>query len=273
MGKEIFNETISTYPVQITFMSTYIFRVWLLFIAGLGVCNASYADDFSIDNRVYSGEKKEPASHSLTVFHKAIVYDFLKDPAETIIFDKAAGRFSILDESRRIRTELSTAEVDSFTRKLKELAGKQQDPLTQFFSDPEFQEHFDSSRGELTLASPMVEYKSIITAAENPAVAAQYREFSDWYVKLNSVLTPGSRPPFSRLKLNEAIAAHEAIARQVTLTVTLPKQENSRPTSIRSEHILSLTLTPADLEHIKHARQSMTDYKLVSFDTYFKAKR
>jgi hypothetical protein len=253
-------------------MRANLFRISFFLLAGLGVCTVSQAADFRVDNRVYSGESKEPVSRSCTVFHQAAVYDFLQNPAETIIFDKGSGRFVILDDTRQIRTELSTNKLDDFTQKLKVLAVKGQDPLMQFLAEPIFEERYDPSRSELILSSDLVNYRVITSPAENAAVASQYREFSDWYARLNAILIPGSRPPFARMKLNEALARREDIAREVTLTITVTQDGKRRPATVRSEHLLGITLAPADMERIEHARKSMTSYKLVSFDKYRQAK-
>jgi hypothetical protein len=235
------------------------------------MCVVASAADFRVENRVYSGNKKEPDSQSTTIFHNAFVYDFLQNPAETIIFDKTAGRFVILDEVRQIRTELGTKKLEDFTQKLKDRAVKGQDPLLQFLAEPSFEERYDPTRRELILFSDLVNYKAIVTSADNSLVS-QYREFSDWYARLNALPIFGSRPPFARLKLNEALARREAVAREVTLTISVVKDGKTQPATVRSEHLLSLTLAPADMERIDRARKSMTAYKAVSFDQYRQAK-
>ena len=45
-------------------------------------------EDFRVDNAVFAGDKKEPISRSVTIFHDGIVYDCMKTPAETVVFDK-----------------------------------------------------------------------------------------------------------------------------------------------------------------------------------------
>jgi hypothetical protein len=253
-------------------MHTKILKICLFLLTGPGLCAVALAADFRVDNRVYSGDGKEPVSQSSTVFHQAVVYDFLQNPSETIFFDKAFGRFAILDDTRQIRTELSTNELERFTQEMKERAVKRKDPLMQFLAEPIFEERYDSASRELILYSDLVNYKVITTSVDNVAVASQYREFSDWYARLNAILIPGSRPPFARMKLNEALAKHEAIAREVTLTITVVKDGKRQPATVRSEHLLSLTLAPADMEHIERARKSMASFKLVSFDKYRQAK-
>ncbi|MGA2063004.1 MAG: hypothetical protein ABSG67_21230 [Thermoguttaceae bacterium] len=252
-------------------MHSWFFRICFFLFIATGVCAVTSAADFRVENRVYSGNKKEPDSQSTTLFHRAFVYDFLQNPAETIVFDKTAGRFVILDDVRQIRTELGTKELENFTQNMKDRAVKVQDPLMQFLADPSFEERYDPSRRELILFSDLVNYRAIVTSADN-AVVSQYREFSDWYARLNAILISGSRPPFARLKLNEALARREGVAREVTLTITVVKDGKTQPATVHSEHLLSLTLAPTDMERIDRARKSMTAYKPVSFDQYRQAK-
>jgi hypothetical protein len=255
-------------------MNTGMLRVMSLLLAALGVFAGQCArcespdQDFRVENRVYSGDSTTPASQSCTIFYQGAVYDFLEKPAETVIFDKTAARFFILDDGRRVRTELSTARLDSFAQQLHDRALKGSDALMRFFAEPAFDQRFDATRRELILCSDLVTYKVIAVSAENAALAAQYREFSDWYARLNAMLVPGSRPPFARLKLNEALAEREAVARKVTLTITTVKNGKRQTASMRSEHLLSPALLPADMERIERARQAVTAYKLVTFDKY-----
>jgi hypothetical protein len=248
-------------------------RVWFVMLTAIVISRSAGAVDFCVENRVYSGDQKEAISQSLTIFYEDSVYDFLQEPAETVVFDKAAARFTILDGTRQIRTELTTALLDSFMRKLRERAAKNQDPLARFFADPVFEELYDAFRGELKLQSPWVNYRVMVAAADSPAVAAQYREFSDRSAELNAILNPGSRPPFARLKLNDALSSHECVPREVILAITSSNDQNRAAEKVRSVHSFSSTLTPAQMQRIELARQAMAKYKLMGFDQYYRSKR
>ena len=124
------------------------------------------------------------------------------------------------------------------------MIAKKPDALIQFMADPKFQERYDESAGKLTLSSPLVTYAIILAAGPNEAAAGQYREFSDWYARLNVQLTPGALPPFARLAVNAAVAKRKAIASQVTLTIASPK--SGRRQTIRSTHRVVRPLTAAD---------------------------
>jgi len=52
------------------------------------------------------------------------------------MFDKARGRFTIMDLQRKVRTEVATDEVLKFTQQLRNWAGQHEDPLLKFCSAP-----------------------------------------------------------------------------------------------------------------------------------------
>jgi hypothetical protein len=147
---------------------------------------------------------------------------------------------------------------------------KKPDALIQFMAAPKFEENFDESSGKLTLSSPLVTYTLVLSPGHNEGPAGQYRDFSDWYARLNLLLTPGALPPFARLAVNEAVAKRKAIASQVTLTIKSPK--SGKRQMIRSTHRVVRPLTAADLEQVSRIKKAMTDFKPVEFEKYRKGE-
>jgi hypothetical protein len=229
------------------------------------------ADDFRVDNAVFTGGQKEPSSQSATIFHEGVVYDCMKTPAETVVFSPAAGKFILLNQANQTRAELATGDVTAFINRLQVRAAANPDPVVKFLADPKFQERFDEAAGELTLGSSLVSYRLVLSTGESAAAAQQYREFSDWYARLNALLSPGSRPPFGRLAVNAAVANRKAIASQVILAVASGKA-GGQPTTIRSTHQVVRPLTQADLDHVAKIRKAISDFKLVSFEKYRKSE-
>ena len=228
------------------------------------------AEDFKVENSVYTGDEQEPASRTITYFKGEVVFDSMKAPAEVAIFEKSADRFVLLDVSRRVRTQLSTKQIAAFTQRLKELAARNVDPLIKFSAEPAFQEHFDAAANELTFSSQWLNYRVVLQTEANQEVVAHYREFCDWDARLNA-LDAGMLPPFGRLQVNAAIAQRRA-GREVFLTITSPKA-GQPPTKIRSEHHLVRPLTAGDLSEIARLRAWLGEFKLVRFDEYRKAER
>lgn len=240
------------------------------FAAAAGQAQPTLAEDFRVDNAVYSGDEKEPTNRSTTIFREGVVYDCLTNPAETVVFDKAAGRFVLLNVMHRKRSELTTTEVTAVIDRLQSVAAKSKDPLVKFLAEPKFQERVDDAAGELTLTSPLVSYRLVLSHEPSPDLVGQYHEFCDWYARLNSLLVPGSRPPFGRLMVNAALAQRQATASQVVLTVTSGKGQKPSRTTIRSEHKVVRPLGPADLDRVTQIRECLGSFNLVSFEEYRK---
>jgi hypothetical protein len=231
---------------------------------------AAHADDFRVENRVYAGGSKMPQTHGTTIFSGGLVYDFLDEPAEVVVLDVAAGKFSLLDVHRKVRTVLPTADVETFVGRIKRRAAEHKDPLLHFLANPSFDEAFDPKSDALTLKSEWVTYRAELRPTE-PIIAKQYRGFSDWEVRLNTVLSASAPPPFARLVLNEAIARHDAVAKSVRRTQS--SKSGSPPTTIRSEHELSPRLSATDRERVARAGEWLRTFPAVAFDQYRKGLR
>ena len=168
------------------------------------------AADFRVDNTVFVEGQSQPQSQGVTIFHEGLVYDFLNEPAEVIVFDKAHRRFTLLDLGRRVRSEISTDDVQAFVDRAKQRLSGHRNPNIRWLADPSFEESFDHASPELTLKSTSITYQARVQATD-AAMAAQYREFSDWYAKFNHTLNPKSWPPFARMMLNEAIQRRQGV--------------------------------------------------------------
>lgn len=234
------------------------------------MAGSASAEDFRVENRVYVADQKEPLSRSTTIFHGNMVYDCLTAPAETVVFDKAAGRYILLSLTRQMRCELSAGDVASWVDYLRSHAAKSKDPVARFMADPKFDEHSDNG-DELTLSSPLVTYRVTMSRETDPNLVGQYRDSCDGYARLNALLTPGSLPPLGRLMLNAALAQRQATASRTVLTIASGKGRKQK-TVIRSEHELVRPLEDADLQRVAQTREFMDVFKLVSFDEYRKSE-
>ncbi len=169
-----------------------------------GLSQTAAGEEFRIESKVFTGKEEAPTSESLTLFDDGRAYDFLTDPHEIIVFDVAHGRVVLLDPERKLCTELTTDKLNDFVNQIRVRAARQTDPLLKFAAEPKFDESKED-KGWLKFASPLITYRVHAVKAENSTVAKQYREFSDWSARLNSMLHPGSLPPFPRLAINSAL--------------------------------------------------------------------
>lgn len=226
-------------------------------------------EDFRIDNRVFATGQSRPDSESTTIFYGGLVYDFLAEPAEVVVFDKAGNRFVLLDLRRRVQTELTAEAVATFVAQIKEKTSGSSNPMVKFLGDPKFSEKFDQASSELTLESVWMTYR-VQLLPTSTTIAQQVRDFSDWSARVNAVLNPRSRPPFARLLVNDALAQRQAAAREVRLTLPAKKGAPSNRTTIRSQHELTLQLSPEDVNRVAKVRESMRTFESVAFEKYRK---
>jgi hypothetical protein len=234
------------------------------------VCAAGGDDGFRVESKVFLGTAKEPKAENTTIFSQGVIYDYLRSPAETIVLDPARGRFVLLDPNRRLRTELSTHEVVALAENLRQWASKQSDAFLKFLAAPRFDEQFDERTGEVVFQSPWITYRAATIEAENDAVAQQYREFSDWYARLNARLNPGYKLVFARLALNEAMHKRRQLPREITLTVQSKKALSFQKTVVRSEHQFVYHLVESDRDRIAQTGQFMAIFQPVDFTEYEK---
>ena len=191
-----------------------------------------------------------------------------------VILDKSASRFILLDLTRNVRAELTTADVSSFCDRMQQQAAKSPDPVVKFLAEPKFLERYDEAAHQVTLNSPWVNYRLLLAPEANKGTVEQYREFCDWYARLNALLVPEARLPFGRLAANAVLAERQAMPSKVFLAISSQKGLSAKHTrTIRSEHRLVQPLTPSDLERVAQLRTAAKEVKLVTFDQYRKADK
>jgi hypothetical protein len=226
------------------------------------------AEDFRVDNRVFLDNQKQPCVESTTIFFSGEVYDYLKTPPEITVFDKSNGRFVLLDTARRVKTEVKLDKVAALSEHVKTWALHQTDPLLSFLASPKLDQRYQAETGTLVLSSPLVTYEVATTAAGCEAVSTQYREFSDWYCQLNTLLNPGSRPPFARMVVSEALDSRQLFPREVRLTLQLGSGLLPKRITIRSQHRLVGRLVESDRDRVAQTGQYLAIFPSVPFDEY-----
>ena len=240
-------------------------------LLAVGLCargGVAEEEDFRIENKIYVDDEKEPRIRSTTIFHEGVVYDYLADPPEVTVFDGHHGRFVLLDLTRRVKTELTTERVVDFSRRLKEWTQQQSDPFLRFLAAPEFEEQYDESTRELSLTSPWMTYRLTTVDSESEGISRSYREFSDWYCRLNTFLNPGARPPFARMVVNAALAERRKLPREVHLSLSPKEGLLAKRLTVRSEHLVIRQLVESDRKRVAQTDQFMAMYATVDFEEY-----
>jgi hypothetical protein len=241
----------------------------LSIVLGVAAASPTQSADFRVENKVYIEGQAKPQSQGMTIFHDGLVYDFLADPPEIMVFDKPHGRFVLLDAGRRVQSEVATDDVKAFTdRAKKSLAKSKAPPQIHWLAEPAFDTTYDSATSLLTLRSEWLTYQ-VVLLPTGPEAAAQYREFSDWDAQFNHVINPQSRPPFPRMMLNAELERNHGIAKEVQLTTTFFTQT---PTKITSRHELAGQLDASDMKRVAEAREDMKSFQHVALKDYVQRK-
>jgi hypothetical protein len=225
------------------------------------------ADDFRIDSRVFAGKEPKPVSENTTLFHVGVVYDYI--PGKNVaVFDKPRGRFVLLDRQRHVKAEVTIAQLETFCDRLQQMAAADSNPFVRFVAEPHFASVMDDASSELVLSSPHMTYRLKTTKGESPEACQQYREFSDWYARLNVMMNPLSTPPFPRLAVNEELCQRGLLAEQVQLTVPQQSALRGHTVALRSEHHIAWRLLQSDLDQINETTNQLTAFKPVGLDEY-----
>lgn len=240
-------------------------------IVCLVVVGSAVAADFRISSHVYVGDKKEAVSSNVTLFRAGIVYDYLSEPESITIFDPLRGRFVLIDPVEQIQCEVPTTEVGTFNDELRQRASGSKDPLLQFMANPQFKV-VTPQPGVVHLAGPQMNYRMLVQRVQDQGALRQYVEFSDWYARLNTLMNPGSPPPFSRMAINEILMKRGEVPKEVTLTVRPAQQmPNAREVYLRSTHDVSWKLLAEDLRRIDKTGEQLATYQQVSVDDFVQA--
>ena len=150
------------------------------FCMAAGRVGSASGEDFRVENTVYAGDEKEPSSESTTIFYRGVVYDCMKTPAETVVFDKVADRFELLNVPHRTH-RVDHRPFGRFCPPVADVGRQKQGSVGAVLADPKFDERFQDAANELTLSSPLVTYRLVLSPESDQSVVEQYREFCDSY--------------------------------------------------------------------------------------------
>lgn len=223
------------------------------------------AEEFRIETQVFVDDETKPAAETTTLFERDAVYDFTEHPAQVIVYRAAqaerTGQFILLDLDRRLRTDVPLLRINELLQKVADWAAVQDDPVLRFSARPEFSVDYNEQSGALSLTSEVWTYRVATAPAENASALARYRDFTDWYARLNSMLhnTP---PPGPRLRLNEELEQRGRIPVEIHRTIAGVNSE------VRAAHLFSLRLSREDRVRLDEVRKALASYEKVDNETY-----
>ncbi|MBL9164712.1 MAG: hypothetical protein JNL18_18430 [Planctomycetaceae bacterium] len=241
---------------------------WLLQVAANSP--VAMGQEFRIETEVYVGEEPEPVSHTVTLFEKAAVYEFMDNPQQIIVYRQGqegkSGQFILLDTVRERRTDVEVDRVEKLMHKMTDWAAEHKDPLLKFAAKPTFEESFDAETGSLTLANKEWTYRAATIKAEDTAKLNRYREFTDRYAELSAMMF-NSPPPGPRLALDAAFARHGVVP--VEIKRTLGGDEKN---VVKATHMFYWQLSREDRRRLDEAQAHLANFKKVDNEQFIAAK-
>lgn len=229
------------------------------------------AADLRVETRVYVGEEETPFSESTTLMQGDVTFDFRPGESQVTIFRAGVagkpGRFILLDTKQEIRTEIGVDKIAAVMHKLRQWAGKQEDPFLRFTGLPTFEEDFNEETGVLILASEPMTYRLVTVPMDHPEMKLPVRQFLDAFAQLQTLLNAGL-PPEPRLKVNEALFRHEVMPVQVELT----SRDEEKP-ALRAEHLMAWVLSKHDRSRIEESLDQMTSFREVTNEEFHRGRK
>jgi hypothetical protein len=234
---------------------------WLAFVAAVPV----RAADWKVETRIYEGTTRKPVATTTTYYHAGVYCDVLGEPPQVTLLDPAAEQITLLDMSRRWRTEIKTADLAKLASRFDASAAKNSNAAVRYAATNKFVPDFRSDKRELVLDSKPLSYRVHTSQPANAEAAAEYRLFSDWCARLNSVHL-GRLPATPRLAINAELASRGLVPAAVWLTTRTTEQGDA--TTLRSEHAYTWELSAVDQKRVEAVKAMMTDCEAVTFAKY-----
>ena len=195
------------------------------------------AGGFRIESEVREAGSEVPVAATVTLVCHSRAVDWAVDvPRSAAIFDFERDQVVLVDAERRKKAILPFTDLLTLAEQAAERARAR--PSLRFAAQPRFEAPvWDGATKQLRLHHPSWTYEAKLQPVADEALVGLYRSFADWSARLNTTL-PGL-PAGPRLALNQEIAAHGAVPREVFLRRSL---EAGSSLELRSTHTYVWTL-------------------------------
>jgi len=219
-----------------------------------------------VENSIVAGGAKSPKPQSLTIFYSGLIYDVSVKGNRVVIFDPEKGQLTLLDKGRKIKTRISTADLDAARAQLREWCSKQADSVLRFCGKPSFE--LVESDGQLTFRASEMQYLVNTVEPRDKQVAEDYRKFSDAMVGLAVIGQTSPIPPLARLAVNRELAKRGVMPSSVAVEVRPNSAAIRQTLKIRSHHTIGWKLRPKDVELTTQVETYNRDFRSVAIHEF-----
>jgi hypothetical protein len=228
------------------------------------VCHSGIAQEFRVETDVFVEDEEDPVVQTLTIFSDGVVYDFLRTGTEEItLFDHQRNRLVLMDTRRKVKSELTMDGIMAFVAAMKSQLNK---PQREYLLEGNLKTSTDEE-GSLLLTNEAITYRVQGIEPKSSSAALDYRQFADWYARLNAMRL-GNLPPFARIRLNAEIEAKGWIPTEIERTITQRRGLTSSKQVLRSRHLVNWRLSNSDRKLIDRAGTCLATYRSVAFSEY-----
>jgi hypothetical protein len=225
---------------------------------------------FRIESQVYTGDSQSPVSQNVTLFADGVVYDFQMSatpntqPSEIVIFDERKRELTLMDVNRKLSWTVADLRLLTMLDQLRRETAN--NAKANFLINEPFTEDHDWSSSKVSLESDSFRYVLTGNRPANDTILPRYNEFLDQFTRL-SASDPKRLPPFPRLMLNKSIKTLGWIPTEVQVSIK-PNAMFEEAFSATSKHVLVMSLSDADRERIKFARDCWIEFQSCSLVEY-----
>ena len=224
---------------------------------------------FRVDNVSRFIRNERVATYlSSTVFYDDMVFDFVGENGEIVVYSFQLQKFTLIDPIRRMRTEIDESEIDRFLDRIKVILKDKNDGFSTFMTDPAFE--ISRKDDELFFQSKWIDYRATTSSFESEEQADAYFRFADAMGKLNVYMNPGVVTPLARMVANRKFMQESLFPKKVVSEI-YPKGKTifTKTFQVENEASLSRRLSERDRSRINRAIHFFAQFPYVSFKTYF----
>ena len=227
-------------------------------------------NQFRIDNSVsFIRNERETKYQSSTVFYGDLVFDFIGDNGEIVVYSLRAQKFVLIDPIRRMRTAIDEQELERFTSRIKEIIKEEKkDGFSLFLIDPSFE--ISCKENEYFFQSRWIDYRATTQILDNEKIADAYFRFVEAMGKLNVYMHPGVLTPLARIEANKTFMESALFPEKIVMEI-YPKGKNifAKTFVVENTAALARRISECDRNRITRAVHFYEQCPFVSFSEYF----
>jgi hypothetical protein len=191
------------------------------------------------------------------------------------IYDKAAGTFTLLDPSCRLKARVTSKSLVNDFQRLQEAFRKSNHPFYNYLAEPFFEDStYEEESGLMYFRSPWIEYRFETVTLSDPVVSEAYYDYCRQVTLLN-IRTGHSPTPILRNELNPILERNRRFPGKVCMTL-YPQGKviiSSSAFQAESTHTFVRRLQSQDEARVEQANRYRELFREVSLDDYLREVR